>query len=87
MEWETFIGIVIHALLATMRKIFSCAATAYGAPPITQACAFNHDQPNELPVRNRDAVRMAGKLGLAIGALFSPRSVFARKNYFYPDLP
>jgi len=87
MEWETVIGLEIHAQLATKSKIFSGAATAYGAPPNTQACAVDLGLPGVLPVLNRDAVRMAVKLGLAIGAQISPRSVFARKNYFYPDLP
>lgn len=87
MEWETVIGLEIHAQLATKSKIFSGAATAYGAPPNTQACAVDLGLPGVLPVLNREAVRMAVKLGLAIGAQISPRSVFARKNYFYPDLP
>ena len=87
MEWETVIGLEIHAQLATKSKIFSGAATAYGAPPNTQACAVDLGLPGVLPVLNREAVRMATKLGLAIGAEIAPRSVFARKNYFYPDLP
>lgn len=87
MEWEAVIGLEIHAQLATKSKIFSGAATAYGAPPNTQACAVDLGLPGVLPVLNREAVRMAAKLGLAIGAQIAPRSVFARKNYFYPDLP
>ncbi len=87
MEWEVVIGLEIHAQLATHSKIFSGAATAYGAPPNTQACAVDLGLPGVLPVLNAEAVRMACKFGLAIGAQISPRSVFARKNYFYPDLP
>jgi len=87
MEWEVVIGLEIHAQLATHSKIFSGAATAYGAPPNTQACAVDLGLPGVLPVLNEEAVRMACKFGLAIGAQISPRSVFARKNYFYPDLP
>ena len=87
MEWETVIGLEIHAQLATKSKIFSGASTAYGAAPNTQACAIDLGLPGVLPVLNRDAVRMAAMLGLAIGAEVARRSVFARKNYFYPDLP
>ena len=87
MEWETVIGLEIHAQLATKSKIFSGASTAYGAAPNTQACAIDLGLPGVLPVMNRDAVRMAAMLGLAIGAEVAHRSVFARKNYFYPDLP
>lgn len=87
MQWETVIGLEIHAQLATKSKIFSGAATAYGAEPNTQACAVDLGLPGVLPVLNREAVRMAVKFGLAIGAKVAPRSVFARKNYFYPDLP
>ncbi|GAB6046202.1 Asp-tRNA(Asn)/Glu-tRNA(Gln) amidotransferase subunit GatB [Methyloparacoccus murrellii] len=87
MQWETVIGLEIHAQLATKSKIFSGAATAYGAEPNTQACAIDLGLPGVLPVLNEDAVRMAVKFGLAIGATVAPRSVFARKNYFYPDLP
>ena len=87
MEWEPVIGLEIHAQLATKSKIFSGAPTAYGAEPNTQACAVDLGLPGVLPVLNRETVRMAVKLGLAIGARISPRSVFARKNYFYPDLP
>ncbi|MDG4559941.1 MAG: Asp-tRNA(Asn)/Glu-tRNA(Gln) amidotransferase subunit GatB [Candidatus Competibacter sp.] len=87
MEWETVIGLEIHAQLATKSKIFSGASTAYGAAPNTQACAIDLGLPGVLPVLNQDAVRMAAMLGLAIGAEVARRSVFARKNYFYPDLP
>jgi len=87
MQWETVIGLEIHAQLATKSKIFSGASTAYGAPPNTQACAVDLGLPGVLPVLNQEAVRMASKFGLAIGAKVAPRSVFARKNYFYPDLP
>ena len=87
MEWETVIGLEIHAQLATKSKIFSAAATAYGAEPNTQACAIDLGMPGVLPVLNQEAVRMAAMLGLAIGARIARRSVFARKNYFYPDLP
>ena len=87
MEWETVIGLEIHAQLSTKSKIFSGAATAYGAAPNTQACAVDLGLPGVLPVLNEEAVRMAVKFGLAIGAAIAPRSVFARKNYFYPDLP
>lgn len=87
MEWETVIGLEIHAQLATKSKIFSGAATAYGAEPNTQACGIDLGFPGVLPVLNKEAVRMAVKFGLAVGATVAPRSVFARKNYFYPDLP
>ncbi len=87
MEWETVIGLEIHAQLATKSKIFSGAATAYGAEPNTQACAIDLGLPGVLPVLNREAARMAVMLGLAVGAHIARRSVFARKNYFYPDLP
>jgi aspartyl-tRNA(Asn)/glutamyl-tRNA(Gln) amidotransferase subunit B len=85
--WETVIGLEIHAQLATRSKIFSGSATAYGAPPNAQANLVDLGYPGTLPVLNREAVRMAVKFGLAIGAEVAPRSVFARKNYFYPDLP
>jgi len=87
MEWETVIGLEIHAQLATHSKIFSGAATAYGAEPNTQACAIDLGLPGVLPVLNREAARMAVTFGLAIGAEVARCSVFARKNYFYPDLP
>ncbi|MEJ2507896.1 MAG: Asp-tRNA(Asn)/Glu-tRNA(Gln) amidotransferase subunit GatB [Gammaproteobacteria bacterium] len=87
MEWEAVIGLEIHAQLATKSKIFSGASTAYGAEPNTQACAVDLGLPGVLPVLNKEAVRMAVKFALAIGANVARRSVFARKNYFYPDLP
>lgn len=87
MEWEAVIGLEIHAQLATKSKIFSGASTAYGAAPNTQACAIDLGLPGVLPVLNREAVRMAVMFGLATQARIAPRSVFARKNYFYPDLP
>ena len=87
MEWETVIGLEIHTQLRTKSKIFSGAATAYGAEPNTQACAVDIALPGVLPVMNRDAARMAVKFGLAIGAEINQTSVFDRKNYFYPDLP
>lgn len=85
--WEPVIGLEIHAQLATRSKIFSGAPTTYGAPPNTQACAVDLGLPGVLPVLNQEAVRMAVRFGLAIEARVSRRSVFARKNYFYPDLP
>ena len=87
MEWETVIGLEIHAQLSTSSKIFSGAATAYGAEPNTQACAVDLGLPGVLPVINKEVVSKAIKFGLAIDAEIPPRSVFARKNYFYPDLP
>ncbi len=87
MEWETVIGLEIHAQLATSSKIFSGAATRYGAEPNTQACAVDLGLPGVLPVLNAEVVRMAVMFGLATGCTIAPRSVFARKNYFYPDLP
>ena len=87
MEWETVIGLEIHAQLRTKSKIFSAASTAFGAEPNTQACAVDLGLPGVLPVINAEAIRMATKFGLAIGAHVSRHSIFARKNYFYPDLP
>ncbi|HEY7641314.1 MAG TPA: Asp-tRNA(Asn)/Glu-tRNA(Gln) amidotransferase subunit GatB [Steroidobacteraceae bacterium] len=87
MNWQTVIGLEIHAQLATRSKIFSSAPTAYGAAPNTQANLVDLGYPGVLPVLNREAVRMAVKFGLAVGATVARRSVFARKNYFYPDLP
>jgi len=86
-EWETVIGLEIHAQLATRSKIFSGSATAYGAEPNTQADLVDLGYPGVLPVLNGEAVRMAVKFGLAVGSNITRRSVFARKNYFYPDLP
>ena len=85
--WEVVIGLEIHAQLATRSKIFSGSATAYGAAPNSQANLVDLGYPGVLPVLNHDAVRMAAKFGLATGATVATRSVFARKNYFYPDLP
>ena len=87
MTWETVIGLEIHAQLATRSKIFSSSATAYGAAPNTQANLVDLGYPGVLPVLNGEAVRMAVRFGLATGARISRRSIFARKNYFYPDLP
>lgn len=87
MEWEVVIGLEVHAQLATSSKIFSGASTAFGADPNTQACAIDLGFPGVLPVLNEEVVRMAIKLGLGINAEIAKRSVFARKNYFYPDLP
>jgi aspartyl-tRNA(Asn)/glutamyl-tRNA(Gln) amidotransferase subunit B len=86
-DWEVVIGLEIHAQLATRSKIFSGSATAYGAPPNTQADLVDLAYPGVLPVLNARAVQMAVKFGLAVGATVARRSVFARKNYFYPDLP
>lgn len=87
MEWETVIGLEVHVQLATHSKLFSGAATTYGGEPNTQACAIDLGLPGVLPVLNEDAVKMAVKFGLSIGAEISRHSVFDRKNYFYPDLP
>jgi aspartyl-tRNA(Asn)/glutamyl-tRNA(Gln) amidotransferase subunit B len=87
MEWEPVIGLEIHAQLATKSKIFSGAATAYGAEANTQACAVDLGLPGVLPVLNAGVVRMAVKFGLATHSTVAQRSIFARKNYFYPDLP
>jgi aspartyl-tRNA(Asn)/glutamyl-tRNA(Gln) amidotransferase subunit B len=85
--WEVVIGLEIHTQLATDSKIFSGASTAYGADPNTQACLVDLGYPGVLPVLNEEVVRMACKFGLAVNATVAPRSIFARKNYFYPDLP
>jgi aspartyl-tRNA(Asn)/glutamyl-tRNA(Gln) amidotransferase subunit B len=87
MDWETVIGLEIHAQLSTQSKIFSGSATTYGAPPNAQANLVDLAYPGVLPVLNAEAVRMAVKFGLAINAHVTRRSIFARKNYFYPDLP
>lgn len=87
MEWEVVIGLEIHAQLATKSKIFSGASTAYGAEANTQACAVDLGLPGVLPVFNEEALRMAVKFGLAIDAEIGLKSVFDRKNYFYPDSP
>jgi aspartyl-tRNA(Asn)/glutamyl-tRNA(Gln) amidotransferase subunit B len=86
-DWEVVIGLEIHAQLATSSKIFSGSPTAYGAPPNTQADLVDLAYPGVLPVLNARAVQMAVKFGLAVDATVARRSVFARKNYFYPDLP
>jgi aspartyl-tRNA(Asn)/glutamyl-tRNA(Gln) amidotransferase subunit B len=85
--YEVVIGFETHAQLSTQSKIFSRAATAFGAEPNTQACAVDLALPGTLPVMNKGAVARAIEFGLAIGAHVAPRSIFARKNYFYPDLP
>ena len=85
--WETVIGLEIHVQLLTKSKIFSGASTAYGAQPNTQACDVSIALPGVLPVMNREAARLAVKFGLAINAEINTRSIFARKNYFYPDSP
>jgi len=86
-QWEVVIGIETHAQLSTVSKIFSGASTAFGAEPNTQACPVDLALPGVLPVLNRKAVDCAIRFGLAIGAEVARKSVFARKNYFYPDLP
>jgi aspartyl-tRNA(Asn)/glutamyl-tRNA(Gln) amidotransferase subunit B len=87
MEWETVIGLEIHTQLATASKIFSGASTTYGAAPNTQACAVDLGLPGVLPVLNAEVVCLAAKFGLATHSTVATRSVFDRKNYFYPDLP
>jgi len=87
MQWETVIGLEVHVQLQTRSKIFGGASTAYGAEPNTQACDVSIALPGVLPVMNAEAARLAVKFGLAIGAVINQRSIFARKNYFYPDLP
>ena len=86
-QWEVVIGLETHTQLSTVSKIFSGAATQFGAEPNTQACPVDLALPGSLPVMNRGAVQRAIEFGLAIGATIAPRSIFARKNYFYPDLP
>ena len=85
--WEAVIGLEIHVQLLTKSKIFSGASTAYGTQPNTQACDVSIALPGVLPVMNREAARLAVRFGLGIGAHINQRSIFARKNYFYPDLP
>ena len=87
MQWEVVIGLETHAQLTTQSKIFSGAPIAFGAEPNTQACPVDLALPGVLPVLNKGAVERAIQFGLAIGARIAPMSVFARKNYFYPDLP
>ena len=87
MQWETVIGLEVHTQLSTASKIFSAAGTAFGAAPNTQACGIDIALPGVLPVLNKEAVQKAVRFGLAVNAAINRRSVFARKNYFYPDLP
>ena len=87
MEWETVIGLEIHAQLNTKSKIFSAAATKFGAQPNSQACAVDLGLPGVLPVLNVEVVNKAVTFGLAVDAHINQRNVFDRKNYFYPDLP
>ncbi len=87
MQWEPVIGLELHVQLATRSKIFSGAATEFGAAPNAQACAVDLGLPGVLPVLNENAVKMAVRFGLAIGAEINEHSIFDRKNYFYPDLP
>src|SRR5258705_12565219 len=87
MSWEIVIGLETHAQLSTQSKIFSGAPTAFGAAPNTQASVVDMALPGTLPVLNKGAVERAIRFGLSIGATINRRSIFARKNYFYPDLP
>src|SRR5450631_1702714 len=86
-EWEVVIGLETHTQLSTVSKIFSGASTAFGAAPNSQASAVDIALPGVLPALNKGAVERAIRFGLAVGATINRRSVFARKNYFYPDLP
>ena len=87
MSWETVIGLEVHVQLDTRSKLFSGSSTTFGAPPNTQAGVYDLAMPGTLPVLNEEALRMAVKFGLAVDAEIGRRSVFDRKNYFYPDLP
>src|SRR4051794_31713602 len=87
MKWEVVIGLETHSQLSTAAKIFSGASTHFGAAPNSQASAVDIAPPGVLPVLNRGAVERATRFGLAVGGTINRRSVFARKNYFYPDLP
>ena len=87
MQWEVVIGLETHVQLSTSTKIFSAASTDFGAEPNTNACVVDLALPGTLPVLNKGAVERAMKFGLAIGATVAERSIFDRKNYFYPDLP
>src|SRR3954467_338279 len=87
MKWEVVIGLETHAQLSTVSKIFSAAATAFGAAPNSQASPVDIALPGVLPVLNKGAVERAIRFGLAVGGTINRRSIFARKNYFYPDLP
>ena len=87
MVWESVIGLEVHVSLSTASKLFSGTASNFGADPNTQANVFDLAMPGTLPVLNEEALKMAVKFGLAIGAQIGKHSVFDRKNYFYPDLP
>ncbi|HET9189305.1 MAG TPA: Asp-tRNA(Asn)/Glu-tRNA(Gln) amidotransferase GatCAB subunit B, partial [Rudaea sp.] len=87
MSWQPVIGLEIHAQLSTQSKLFSGASTAYGAEPNTQAALLDVAMPGTLPVPNRAALDKAIAFGLAVNATIARQSIFARKNYFYPDLP
>ena len=87
MSWEIVIGLETHVQLSTESKIFSGSSTRFGAAPNTQANVVDMALPGSLPVLNRGAVERAIRFGLAVGATIAPRSIFARKNYFYPDMP
>src|SRR5258706_10617617 len=87
MNWEVVIGLETHTQLSTQSKIFSGASTAFGAAPNTQASVVDVALPGSLPVLNKGAVERAIRFGIAVGANINRRSIFARKNYFYPDLP
>ncbi len=87
MSWETVIGLEVHVQLDTRSKLFSGSSTTFGAPPNTQAGVYDLAMPGTLPVLNEEALHMAVKFGLAVDAEIGRRSVFDRKNYFYPDLP
>src|SRR5437868_7718551 len=87
MQWEVVIGLETHTQLTTRSKIFSGAPIRFGAEPNTQACPVDLALPGVLPVMNKGAIERAIQFGLAIGATIAPQSIFARKNYFYPDLP
>ena len=87
MKWEVVIGLEVHTQLSTQSKIFSGSSVAFGAAPNTQASAVDIALPGVLPVMNRAAMEKAVRFGLAIGAKINRKSIFARKNYFYPDLP
>src|SRR5690348_3245607 len=87
MQWEVVVGLETHAQLSTVSKMFSGASTAFGGAPNTHASAVDLALPGVLPVANRGAVERAIRFGLAVGGSIHQRSIFARKNYFYPDLP
>src|SRR3989338_823789 len=87
MKYEAVIGLEVHAQLLTQSKLFCACSTKFGTPPNTNICPICTAQPGALPVLNKTAVEMAVKAGLALGCTIQEKSVFARKNYFYPDLP